>query len=129
MADLGGAHPARAPPPLLKPKQKKILTHKCVGFSPPPPPTYQLFGDLLDFRGWRRSEKNSVLCPPPFLSWIRPCVQVMGNEHRYMYPLILYELIGGAILSIIFLVNLILIDLRSYIRQGRAFDAGCMRKR
>ena len=88
-----------APPPLLKPKKKKekkkgvwfcraipwlLLTpprrrwrsgKKSVGVNPPPP-AYQLFWDLREFRDWQRSEKKTVCCapPPPFSnSWIRPC--------------------------------------------------------
>ena len=36
-------------------------------------PAYQLFWDLREFRGWRRSEKNRVCCaPPPFLKFLDP---------------------------------------------------------
>ena len=53
---------------------------KSVGVPPPPPPppAHQLFWDLRDFRGWRRSEKSQCVVPPPlfFKSWIRPCAGV-----------------------------------------------------
>ena len=59
---------------------------------PPPPPAHQLFWDLRDFRGWRRSEKNSVLCPPPpFFSWIRPCEG--GWREWLMYLIKLFQVI------------------------------------
>ena len=32
----------------------------------PPPPAHQLFWDLRDFRGWRRSEKKKKCVVPPF---------------------------------------------------------------
>ena len=80
VADLGGAHPARAPfetffyncppppsclcapPPfetINKKKQKCVGTQKCVG-SPPPPPVW----DLRDSRRWWRSGKKKCWSLP-----------------------------------------------------------------
>ena len=41
---------------------------------PPPPPLISCFWDLREFRGWRRSEKNSMVVPPP-----PPLSQIPGS--------------------------------------------------
>ena len=74
VADLGGgAHPARAPPPLklfctIAPPPfwnvKKMFrnTEMCrISPPPPPPPVW----DLRDSRRWWRSEKKGRNPPPP----------------------------------------------------------------
>ena len=55
----------------LPPPWRRWRSGKKVSESPPP--AYQLFWDL---RGWRRSEKNSMLCPPFSNSWIRRCFRL-----------------------------------------------------
>ena len=50
------------PPP---PRRRWRSEKKSVGVPPPPPPpAYQLFWDLREFRGWRRSEKKQYVMPP-----------------------------------------------------------------
>ena len=57
------------PPPDVDGAPKKKVSES------PPPPAYQLFWDLREFRGWRRSEKKTVCSlPPPFLKFLDPPV-------------------------------------------------------
>ena len=62
---LVATYPPPPPPDVDGAPKKKV--------SESPPPAYQLFWDLREFRGWRRSEKNSMLCPP-FLKFLDPPV-------------------------------------------------------
>ena len=105
MADLGGAHHCRPvpPPPFWNLKKKNtficVWTPKCVGLPPPPPcatfdaggapkksvgappppppPLLSFFGTCATFDAG--GGPKSVLCPPPFfLSWIRPCPDMIS---------------------------------------------------
>ena len=66
----------RSPPPppcssaflgLARLSRLAAVRKKCRSLPPPPPPSpaHQLFWDLRDFRGWRRSEKKCRRPPPP----------------------------------------------------------------